>query len=248
MPTVIVRSRLARVGTVLVAVAVVLMAGAVWLSDGYGNGLRALSLGLLFLTGVWLLWWRPALVLTTDALTVHNAWRTHLIDWAAVARTGTRWGLEIVTTDDAVIRASAAPRAGGIMAGVRQHIETTRGHTGQDGSHRVSREELVTPGEGTYRLSADATQSGDLVELYAAEVENLRRLVRRQERREARIAGRHDARPGRRGTAGSRGGAASADGGVGADTDGAGVVSRLNLDSVVVTALAVLTFVLTRLL
>ena len=238
MPTVIVRSLLARVGTVLIAVGVLLLTATVWLSDGYGNGLRALSGGLLFLVGVWLLWWRPSLVLTTDALTVRNAWHTHVVDWQVVARTGTRWGLEIVTTDQRTVRASAAPRGGGFMAGLHQHIEATQGRRGgagrDDGGRRVTREELVTPGDGTYRVSLDATQGGDLLELYAAEVSALARLRRRQSHRAERLAahrGRDRREPVPEPSAPSP-----------------TVSSRLNLGSVVVSALAVLAVVLTTLL
>ena len=248
MPTVIVRSALARTGTVVVVAAIVLMGGVVWLSDGYGNGLQALSLGLLLAVGVWLLWWRPSLVLTTDCLTVHNAWRTHVVPWPALERTRTRWGLEIVTTDERVIRASAAPRGGGITAGIRQRVATTHGRATEPGTgfHPVTREELVTPGEGTFRTSADCKQGGDLVLLYAAEVDTLRRAARRQERREARLEERRRGRPRQPGGSSHPGPSA---GGSETTVDAAATVtSHLNPASVVATGLAGLAVVLTTVL
>ena len=75
MPTIIVRSLLGRLGTLVVGVGIVYVVAAVWLSGGAVPGLRALAWGGLLLLAVWALWWAPQLRLDDDALTVRNAWR-----------------------------------------------------------------------------------------------------------------------------------------------------------------------------
>ena len=78
MPTVVIRSLLARLGTALIALAAAGMSLTIGLADGAAHGLRTMvwAGALTFLT--WLLWWAPQITLTPQALTIRNAWRTHV--------------------------------------------------------------------------------------------------------------------------------------------------------------------------
>ena len=93
MPVVILRSLLGRLGAALVALVCLYASGAVWLSDGYGNGLRALAVGAAVTVTTWLLWWRPLAVLSQEGVRVRNAWRTHRLAWPDLSVAQTRWGL-----------------------------------------------------------------------------------------------------------------------------------------------------------
>ena len=162
VPTVVVRSLPARAGTVIVAVSAVIVVGAVTLSDGPAYGLRAAAWSALVTGVVWLLWWVPELVLDADGLTVRNAWRSHVIRWGAVASLRTRWGLEVVIGAGRIVRASAAPRPGGVRTSLRERrrIRDGRAGPGSRSSHADAglhpvREEYVTPGNGHYRASLD---------------------------------------------------------------------------------------------
>ena len=126
MPTIIVRSLLGRLGTLVVGVGAVYVVAAVWLSGGAVHGLRALAWGGLLLLAVWALWWAPQLRLDDDALVVRNAWRSHSLAWESVKTCHTRWILEVVTHDGAIVRASAAQRAGGLSASMRGRREMLR--------------------------------------------------------------------------------------------------------------------------
>ena len=177
VPTVVVRSLPARAGTVIVAVSAVIVVGAVTLSDGPAYGLRAAAWSALVTGVVWLLWWVPELVLDADGLTVRNAWRSHVIRWGAVASLRTRWGLEVVIGAGRIVRASAAPRPGGVRTSLRERrrIRDGRAGPGSRASHADAglhpvREEYVTPGNGHYRASLDCGSAADLIEGYARAV------------------------------------------------------------------------------
>lgn len=161
----------------IVAVSAVIVVGAVTLSDGPAYGLRAAAWSALVTGAVWLLWWVPELVLDADGLTVRNAWRSHVIRWGAVASLRTRWGLEVVIGAGRIVRASAAPRPGGVRTSLRERRRIRGGRAGPGsrashadaGLHPV-REEYVTPGNGHYRASLDCGSAADLIEGYARAV------------------------------------------------------------------------------
>jgi len=257
VPTIIVRSLLGRLGTLVVGVGIVYVVAAVWLSGGAVPGLRALAWGGLLLLAVWVLWWAPQLRLDDDALTVRNAWRSHSLAWESVKTCHTRWILEVVTHDGTIVRASAAQRAGGLSASMRGRREMlrragkgTRGTVGTVGTvdtvagalgHRPIRDEYLDPGESIYRTRLDADAAGDLISAYAARRADHQRLQARQARRRARMDRRRDPEGARAGSGSpQRAGdgnvedssaAGAVDGGV---TQGGWVRSRINLLPIVV--------------
>lgn len=254
MPTIIVRSLLGRLGTLVVGVGIVYVVAAVWLSGGAVPGLRALAWGGLLLLAVWVLWWAPQLRLDDDALTVRNAWRSHSLAWESVKTCHTRWILEVVTHDGTIVRASAAQRAGGLSASMRGRREMlrragkgTRGTVGTVDTvagalgHRPIRDEYLDPGESIYRTRLDADAAGDLISAYAARRADHQRLQARQARRRARMDRRRDPEGARAGSGSpQRAGdgnvedssaAGAVDGGV---TQGGWVRSRINLLPIVV--------------
>ena len=176
MPTVVIRSLPARLGTVLIGLAAAGMSLTIGLADGAAHGLRTLAwAGLLtFLT--WLLWWAPQITLAPRALTIRNAWRTHVLGWDEVEMCRTRWGLSVITSDDVEVRASAAPRRGGMAEAFRRRQmlrEQQERRDGLRGSETVSaavvRPEYLT-GERNHRTNLDAGDAGALITAYAEQV------------------------------------------------------------------------------
>lgn len=174
-PTVIVRSLPGRLGTLVVGAGALWAVLTIWAADGARNGARALAWGGLVTLAVWALWWAPQLRLDADRLTIRNAWRTHIVAWEAIETCRTRWALEIVTTNGAVIRAAAAQRAGGLRTSLRRRQALRRAESTGRGANRGAnweqvhsgvREDLLT-GEGAYRTGMDSEQVGDLIEAYA---------------------------------------------------------------------------------
>ena len=174
MPTVVIRSLPARLGTALIGLAAVGMSLTIGLADGAGHGLRTLAwAGLLtFLT--WLLWWAPQITLTSQALTIRNAWRTHVLGWGEVEMCRTRWGLSVITCDDVEVRASAAPRRGGMAESFRRRQELREQQEQRDGLRDAEPAPAVRPeylaGEGRYRTNLDTGDAGALIEAYAEQV------------------------------------------------------------------------------
>ena len=174
MPTVVIRSLPARLGTVLIGLAAGGMSLTIGLADGAAHGLRTLAwAGLLtFLT--WLLWWAPQITLTPQALTIRNAWRTHVLDWGEVEMCRTRWGLSVITRDDVEVRASAAPRRGGMAESFRRRQELREQQERRDGLRAAEPTPAVRPeylvGEGTHRTNLDTGDAGALIEAYAEQV------------------------------------------------------------------------------
>ena len=174
MPTVVIRSLPARLGTVLIGLAAAGRSLTIGLADGAAHGLRTLAwAGLLtFLT--WLLWWAPQITLAPQALTIRNAWRTHVLGWDEVEMCRTRWGLSVVTRDDVEVRASAAPRRGGMAESFRRRQELREQQERRDGLRDPEPAPAVRPehlaGEGTYRTNLDTGDAGALIEAYAEQV------------------------------------------------------------------------------
>ena len=177
MPTVVIRSLLARLGTALIGLASAGMSLTIGLADGAAHGLRTLAWtgALTFLT--WLLWWAPQITLAPRALTIRNAWRTHVLGWDEVELCRTRWGLSVVTRDDVEVRASAAPRRGGMAESFRRRQELREQQEQRDGLRDTEPAPAVRPeylvGEGTHRTNLDTGDAGTLIEAYAEQVRSL---------------------------------------------------------------------------
>ena len=177
MPTVVIRSLPARLGTVLIGLAAVGMSLTIGLADGAAHGLRTLAWAgtLTFLT--WLLWWAPQITLAPQALTIRNAWRTHVLGWDEVELCRTRWGLAVITPDDVEVRASAAPRRGGMAESFRRRQELREQQERRDGLRAAEPAPAVRPeylaGEGRYRTNLDTGDAGALIEAYAEQVRSL---------------------------------------------------------------------------
>ena len=174
MPTVVIRSLPARLGTALIGLASAGMSLTIGLADGAAHGLRTMvwAGALTFLT--WLLWWAPQITLTPQALTVRNAWRTHVLGWDAVELCRTRWGLSVITPNDVEVRGSAAPRHGGMAESFRRRQALREQQERRDGLRDAEPAPAVRPeylaGEGTYRTNLDTGDAGALIEAYAEQV------------------------------------------------------------------------------
>ena len=177
VPTVVIRSLPARLGTALIGLAAAAMALTIGLADGVAHGLRAMAwAGLLtFLT--WLLWWAPQITLSPQALTIRNAWRTHVLGWDEVEMCRTRWGLSVIMRDDIEVKASAAPRRGGMSESFRRRQVLREQQERRDGLRDSEPAPAVRPdylvGEGTHRTNLDTGDAGALIEAYAEQVRSL---------------------------------------------------------------------------
>lgn len=246
MPTVIIRSLLGRVGSVVLALGAAAVLGMVLRSDGVAGLVPVLGWGGLAGVAVWALWWAPAITLSDEHLRVRNAWRTHVVPWTQVAHCSTRWSLVIMLRDGSAVTAAAAQRAGGLATSWRrrQELREREMHTGRGvgGSavaealtHRGVREEYLSPGEGVFRTSLDADGAGDLIEAYAdrrAVRERVRSHERRRQERLARSSGRGPAER----ADGEAGRGSSEQTGSPAGSGGQGLVSVVNWAPVAVLA------------
>ena len=134
MPTVVIRSLPARLGTALIGLASAGMSLTIGLADGAAHGL----------------------------------------DWDEVELCRTRWGLSVITRDDVEVRASAAPRRGGMAESFRRRQELREQQERRDGLRAAEPAPAVRPeylvGEGTYRTNLDTGDAGSLIEAYAEQV------------------------------------------------------------------------------
>ena len=174
VPTVVIRSLPARLGTALIGLAAAAMTLTIGLADGPAHGLRAMAWAGLLVFLTWLLWWAPQITLSPQALTIRNAWRTHVLGWDEVEMCRTRWGLSVVTRDDVEVRASAAPRRGGMAESFRRRQELREQQERRDGLRSAEPVEAVRPeyltGERTHRTNLDAGDAGALIQAYAEQV------------------------------------------------------------------------------
>lgn len=176
LPTVVVRSLPARLGTLGVGGVVGYAVAMVWVADGPLNGLRATAWGGIVLLAVWALWWAPQLRLRDGALTVRNAWRTHTVAWDAVEGCRTRWALEVHLRDGRVVKSAAAQRPGGMVISERRRAamnspnrpgRRTAREARHDEAQRAVRPEYLAPANAVFRTALDADSAGDLIEAYA---------------------------------------------------------------------------------
>jgi len=86
----------------------------------------------------------------------------------------TRWGLSVITPDDVEVRASAAPRRGGMAESFRRRQELREQQERRDGLPGSEPDPAVRPeylmGEGSYRTNLDAGDAGALITAYAGQV------------------------------------------------------------------------------
>lgn len=182
VPTILLRSLLGRIGTLLVAVSAFYVTAAVWLSDGYGHGVQTCSVAAVVIVAVWLLWWRPQATLSESCLTVRNAWRTHTVPWSCVEAARGRWGLVVATTAGDV-PVSAAPRGG--LATAMQRERRVIG----------IRDEYVTPSDAVYRTHLNADDASQLIELYQAVRADHHKAMRRTQHPDADLRATSQANP-----------------------------------------------------
>ena len=177
-PTVVIRSLPARLGTALIAVASPAMALTIGLADGPARGLSALVWASLLSFLTWLLWWAPQITLTPQDLTIRNAWRTHVLGWDQVEMCRTRWGLSVITPDDVEVKASAAPRRGGMAESFRRRQTQREQQERRNGLRDSEPVPAVRPeylvGEGAHRTNLDAGDAGALITAYAERVRSQR--------------------------------------------------------------------------
>lgn len=194
MPTIILRSLLGRVAAAVVGLIGLYPVAVIWLADGYGHGLQALSAAFAVTVAAWLLWWRPLMRLDQESIRVRNAFRSHRVAWDAVTGVQSRWGLVLVLAGTDA-DAGAGPGGPGttrrvaVAACQRSGVLAAMAHRDREPG---AREEYVTPSpdEGAeprlYRTHMNCDDAGYLLDLYrAARAEHLAladRLRRRARR------------------------------------------------------------------
>jgi hypothetical protein len=161
-----------RSGRVLAAItaAVLGLAAATSLSPfDVGALLRVLAVVGFGCTVLYVAFWRPSLDVGDNGVTVRNLVSTHHIEWGAIARIDTKWGLTLVT-DRRTVSVWAAPAPG-------RHAALL-----------ASRDQGTHLPESTYL--AGTVRPGDLV---TSESGGAAAVVRREwERRHADAGGRDD--------------------------------------------------------
>lgn len=188
MPTIVLRSLLGRLGVGVVGLIGLYPVAVIWLADGYGHGLQALSTAFAVTVAAWLLWWRPLMRLDQESIRVRNAFRSHRVAWDAVADVQSRWGLVLVLADAGAgtigrVAVAACQRSGVLAALARRDCEPGVG------------EEYVTPSPDEtapprlYRTHMSCDDAGYLLDLYRAAraehmalTDRLRRRARRMGR------------------------------------------------------------------
>lgn len=242
VPTIIVRSLLGRVASLVVLAGALLVALSVLTSDGLAGLLPFLGWGGLLGVAVWGLWWAPLLVLADDGLRVRNMWRSYRLTWDEVVGCRSRWVLALLTRDGSEIAVAAAQRPGGLASSwaerqrLRRHEMFGRVGRGQAGvavsgalEHRGVREDFLDPSDRTFRTHLDAAGAADLLEAYRERRADHERLRARQARRRQRLA----AARGHEASASTQAGRQAGDRAAGRDTDRTGervgVAARTNI-------------------
>lgn len=241
MPTIVVRSVLGRVASLVVALAACVVLVMVVAADGPAGALPFLGWGGLLGVAVWGLWWAPLLVLSDDGLRVRSTWRTHRVGWEEVVGTRSRWVLVLLLRDGRELSVPAAQRPGGLSRSWNERQRLRRqemfGRAGRSGQavtqaleHPAVREEFLDPSERTFRTHLDSVSAADLIEAYRERREVHARVVERQARREQRLARARGEGPG--------GGPAPLPGAPQAPQPGGGPLWRLNVGVLVAAAVS----------
>lgn len=189
MPTIVLRSLLGRLGVGVVGLIGLYPVAVIWLADGYGHGLQALSTAFAVTVAAWLLWWRPLMRLDQESIRVRNAFRSHRVAWDAVADVQSRWGLVLVLAD------AGAGTTGRVVVAACQRSGVLAALAHRDREPGVG-EEYVTPSPDEtapprlYRTHMNCDDAGYLLDLYrAARAEHmaLTDRLRRRARRMGRV-------------------------------------------------------------
>lgn len=202
MPTIVLRSLLGRLGVAVVGLIGLYPVAVIWLADGYGHGLQALSAAFAVTVAAWLLWWRPLMRLDQESIRVRNAFRSHRVAWDAVTDVQSRWGLVLVLADaDAGAGDDADAGSGGagttrrVAVAACQRSGVLAALARRDREPGVG-EEYVTPSPDEtapprlYRTHMNCDDAGYLLDLYrAARAEHmaLTDRLRRRARRMGRV-------------------------------------------------------------
>lgn len=195
MPTIVIRSRLARVAAGFVWTAFVTFLAMLVRADGLASWPFFAWGGLLALA-VWGLWWAPNIVLSAEGLEVNNALRRYRIGWDHLAGVTGKWTLDLILKGGAVVRASGAPRRGGLYQSFAEVREVSRVRDQQKAGVPVTRRErkscvrqgVLDSQEETLYFSLDAADAGDLIQAYQERQADLEKLRKHDAKRAARIA------------------------------------------------------------
>lgn len=198
MPTIVIRSLLGRVATLIVAVAAMLVLVEVCRSDGPWGMVPFLGWGGLLGVCVWGLWWAPLLVLSDGGVRVRNMWRSYRIGWEDIEGTRSRWVLVLLLSQGREVSVSAAQRPGGLShswnAGRQVRRQEMFGRAGRSGQavaraleNSAVREEYLDPSDAVFRTHMDCASAADLIEAYRARREVHTRVRARQEQRAQRM-------------------------------------------------------------
>ena len=137
MPTIVLRSLLGRLGVAVVGLIGLYPVAVIWLADGYGHGLQALSAAFAVTVAAWLLWWRPLMRLDQESIRVRNAFRSHRVAWDAVTDVQSRWGLVLVLADagDDAVHHAGRVRVADVAEAQLVHDRYGPGSHGDNVSH-----------------------------------------------------------------------------------------------------------------
>ena len=118
-PTLEFSSGYGRVLTVAAGVVALAALVSVAVQDGLGEVVRALPLAGVIVLAVWVLFWRPAVVVSDGGVLVRNPLRSTHVPWPTYRGLTVQWSLVLHTTEHDVT-AWAAPRASGTAARMRR--------------------------------------------------------------------------------------------------------------------------------
>lgn len=117
-PTIIVRSKLGRVGFLAVAALCVFLVGQAFWVSGFSAALRLAAYPVLVLVIVWLLWFHPRVQISDTGVAIANPLRSASIPFSAITETTSRGALRVVT-ERQKYTAWAAPARGGYRESTR---------------------------------------------------------------------------------------------------------------------------------
>ena len=87
-----------RSGKIIAAVFIVVFGGAAATTaatSGLVDGLRGFGVTAFLATAVYATFWRPRLIIRDTGVNVRNVITTHEIEWGAITRIDTKWGLTL---------------------------------------------------------------------------------------------------------------------------------------------------------
>jgi hypothetical protein len=87
-----------RSGKIIAAVFIVVFGGAAATTaatSGLVDGLRAIGVTAFLTTAIYATFWRPRLIIRETGVNVRNVVASHEIEWGAITRIDTKWGLTL---------------------------------------------------------------------------------------------------------------------------------------------------------